>query len=125
MNRQQKLQQETYYRVLAILEQEPGVSQRDLARRLEISLGGVNYSLKALIERGWLKVQNFQKSENKLGYAYLLTPEGVTKKTQLAVDFLRRKMAEYEALEAEIASLQRQLMANTSQEGSMISKIDR
>jgi EPS-associated MarR family transcriptional regulator len=125
MNRQQKLQQETYYRVLAILEQEPGVSQRDLARRLEISLGGVNYSLKALIERGWLKVQNFQKSENKLGYAYLLTPEGVTKKTQLAVDFLRRKMAEYEALEAEIASLQRQLMANTSQEGSMTSKIDR
>ena len=125
MNRQQKLQQETYYRVLAILEQEPGVSQRDLARRLEISLGGVNYSLKALIERGWLKVQNFQKSDNKLGYAYLLTPEGVTKKTQLAVDFLRRKMAEYEALEAEIASLQRQLMANTSQEGSMISKIDR
>jgi len=125
MNRQQKLQQETYYRVLAILEQEPGVSQRDLARRLEISLGGVNYSLKALIERGWLKVQNFQKSEHKLGYAYLLTPEGVTKKTQLAVDFLRRKMAEYEALEAEIASLQRQLMANTSQEGSMTSKIDR
>jgi len=125
MNRQQKLQQETYYRVLAILEQEPGVSQRDLARRLEISLGGVNYSLKALIERGWLKVQNFQKSENKLGYAYLLTPEGVTKKTQLAVDFLGRKMAEYEALEAEIASLQRQLTANTSQEGSMTSKIDR
>jgi EPS-associated MarR family transcriptional regulator len=109
MNRQQKLQQETYYRVLAILEQEPGVSQRDLARRLEISLGGVNYSLKALIERGWLKVQNFQKSENKLGYAYLLTPEGVTKKTQLAVDFLGRKMAEYEALEAEITDLQRQL----------------
>jgi len=109
MNRQQKLQQENYYRVLAIIEQEPRITQRDLARRLQISLGGVNYSLKALIERGWLKVQNFKNSENKLGYAYLLTPEGVSKKTQLAVDFLRRKKAEYEALEAEITDLQRQL----------------
>jgi EPS-associated MarR family transcriptional regulator len=109
MNRQQKLQQETYYRVLAIIAQEPRITQRDLARRLQISLGGVNYSLKALIEIGWLKVQNFKNSESKLGYAYLITPEGVSKKTQLALDFLRRKMAEYEALEAEITDLQRQL----------------
>jgi len=106
VSRQQQLQQETYYQVLAILEQDPGISQRALAKRLGISLGGVNYSLKALIEKGWLKAQNFQKNENKLGYAYLLTPAGVLEKSKLTAAFLKRKMAEYEALKHEIARLQ-------------------
>lgn len=112
MSRQQQLQQETYYQVLAILEQEPGISQRALAKRLGISLGGVNYSLKALIEKGWLKAQNFQKNENKLGYAYLLTPAGVVEKSKLTAAFLKRKMAEYEALKLEIARLQSQVGAD-------------
>ena len=110
MSRQQQLQQETYYRVLAILEHEPGISQREMAKRLGISLGGVNYCLKALLERGWLKVQNFQKSERKLGYLYLLTPEGLSEKSQLMVHFLKSKMEEYEALKAEIASLKCQVV---------------
>ena len=109
MSRQRQIQQETYYQVLAILEEEPGISQRALAKRLGVSLGGVNYSLKALIEKGWLKAQNFQKNENKLGYAYLLTPAGISEKSKLTVHFLRRKMEEYEALKTEIARLQAQV----------------
>ena len=109
MSRQRQIQQETYYQVLAILEEESGISQRALAKRLGVSLGGVNYSLKALIEKGWLKAQNFQKNENKLGYAYLLTPAGISEKSKLTVHFLRRKMEEYEALKTEIARLQAQV----------------
>ena len=109
MSRQQQLQQDTYYQVLDILEREPEISQRALAKRLGISLGGVNYCLKALSQKGWLKLQNFQKNENKFGYAYLLTPAGLTEKSKLMMQFLARKMAEYELLRAEIDRLQAQV----------------
>ena len=106
MTRQQQLQEDTHFRVLSLLEQKPDMSQRDRAKALGVSLGGVNYSLKALIERGMVKAHNFSKSERKLAYAYVLTPHGIAEKTKLTARFLKRKMDEYEALKAEIDSLQ-------------------
>ncbi len=106
MTRQKQLQEDTHFRVLSLLEQNPDMSQRDLAKALGVSLGGVNYSLKALMERGMVKVQNFSRSERKLSYAYVLTPHGLAEKTKLTARFLKRKMDEYEALKAEIDSLQ-------------------
>ena len=82
------------------------MSQRELAEALGVSVGAANYCLKALVEKGWVKLENFQKNPNKLGYLYLLTPMGITAKAQLTAGFLRRKMAEYEALRAEIDQLQ-------------------
>lgn len=109
MTRQKQLQEDTHFRVLSLLEQNPDMSQRDLAKALGVSLGGLNYSLKALMERGMVKVQNFSKSERKLAYAYVLTPQGLAEKTKLTTRFLKRKMEEYEALKAEIDSLQYEL----------------
>ena len=109
MTRQKQLQEDTHFRVLSLLEQNPDMSQRDLAKALGVSLGGINYSLKALIERGMVKAQNFKKSETKLAYAYVLTPQGLAEKTKLTTHFLKRKMEEYEALKAEIDSLQYEL----------------
>ena len=109
MTRQQQLQEDTHFRVLSLLEQNPDMSQRDLAKALGVSLGGINYSLKALIERGMVKAQNFKKSETKLAYAYVLTPQGIAEKTKLTARFLKRKMEEYEALKAEIDLLQHTL----------------
>ena len=106
MTRLQQLQEDTHFRVLGLLEQNPDLSQRELAKVLGVSLGGVNYSLRALAERGMVKVQNFKKSEKKLAYAYVLTPRGLAEKTRLTTDFLKRKLEEYGALKAEIESLQ-------------------
>ncbi len=106
MTRQKQLQEDTHFRVLSLLAPNPDMSQRDLAKALGVSLGGVNYSLKALMERGMVKVQNFSRSERKLAYAYVLTPHGLAEKTKLTARFLKRKMDEYEALKAEIDSLQ-------------------
>ena len=106
MTRLQQLQEDTHFRVLGLLEQNPDLSQRELAKVLGVSLGGVNYSLRALVERGMVKVQNFKRSEKKLAYAYVLTPRGLSEKTRLTADFLKRKLEEYGALKAEIESLQ-------------------
>ena len=94
---------------LRLLEENPEMSQRELAEALGVSVGAANYCLKALVEKGWLKLENFQKNPNKLGYLYLLTPMGIAAKAQLTASFLRRKMAEYEALRAEIDQLQAEL----------------
>jgi EPS-associated MarR family transcriptional regulator len=94
------------FRALRHLEANPQVSQRDLARVLGISLGRTNYCLRALVERGLLKVQNFRRSDNKLAYAYCLTPRGIEQKARLVACFLKCKEAEYEALRAEIEQLQ-------------------
>lgn len=106
MTKLKQLQEDTHFRVLALLEKNPDMSQRDLAQALGVSLGGVNYSLRALVDRGMVKAQNFTKSERKLAYAYVLTPQGLAEKTKLTAHFLKRKMAEYEALKAEIDALQ-------------------
>ena len=111
MTRLQQLQEDTHFRVLGLLEQNPDLSQRELAKVLGVSLGGVNYSLRALAERGMVKVQNFKRNEKKLAYDYVLTPRGLAEKTRLMADFLKRKLEEYEALKVEIDSLQ-QLVKN-------------
>ena len=100
---------EAHYRLLKLLEAKPHLSQRELARELDVSLGKVNYCLGALIEKGWVKARNFRNSRNKLGYAYLLTPRGIEQKAVVTVDFLRRKVSEYEALKKEITQLRREV----------------
>jgi EPS-associated MarR family transcriptional regulator len=97
---------DVHFRVLHLLEEEPELTQRELAQKLGISLGGVNYCLKALIEIGHIKVGNFTKNPNKSIYLYLLTPTGVAEKAKLTTGFLKRKMAEYRALKKEIEAIQ-------------------
>ena len=91
--------------VLRALEANPELSQRQLATELGVSLGGVNYALKALVERGFVKADNFRKSGNKVGYLYVLTPQGVAEKASLATAFLGRKLEEYDVLRQEIEAL--------------------
>jgi len=105
ISRQARLQEDTNFRVLKILSDNPQINQRELSKQLGLSLGGINYCLRALIEKGYIKAQNFNASNRKLGYAYLLTPKGVGEKTSLAYRFLYRKMREYEDLRAEIEGL--------------------
>jgi EPS-associated MarR family transcriptional regulator len=105
-SRQANLQEDTYFRAMRILQQNPDLTQRELAAKLGVSVGGLNYCLKALMERGWIKVQNFSHSKNKFGYVYMLTPGGIAGKAALTSRFLKRKMDEYEALRAEIEALE-------------------
>ena len=105
MSRQARLQEDAYYRVMRTLQDNPDLTQRELAQVLGISLGALNYCLKALMDKGWVKMQNFSQSKNKFGYVYLLTPHGAAEKAQLTQRFLARKLSEYEALRAEIAAL--------------------
>ena len=90
---------------MRLLEANPEMTQRELAEALGVSLGAANYCLKALVEKGWVKLENFQNNPSKLGYLYLLTPMGITAKAQLTASFLRGKIAEYEALREEIEKL--------------------
>ena len=105
MNRRAKLQEDTHFRVLRLLQENPDLTQRELAERLGISVGGLNYCLKAMIERGLVKMRNFAQSKNKFGYVYVLTPSGIAEKAAITHRFLQRKMEEYEALKTEIQVL--------------------
>lgn len=98
----------TRYGLLKTLESNPSLSQRDLAKRLGISLGKVNFCLNALVEKGCLKVNNFRNSDNKLAYAYVLTPRGIEERARITVHFLKHKVQEYEHLRAEIEELKRE-----------------
>jgi EPS-associated MarR family transcriptional regulator len=102
------LTEEVRYRLLKLLEPNPQLSQREVARELGISVGKVNYCLKALIDRGWIKAGNFKNSANKTAYMYLLTPRGIEEKTRVTTRFLQTKMQEYEALKTEIEQLRRE-----------------
>jgi len=104
-SRQAQIQEDTYFRVMRILQENPDLTQRELAEKLGVSVGGLNYCLKALMDKGWVKMQNFQNSKNKFKYVYLLTPQGIAERVALTGRFLDRKMQEYEALKAEIESL--------------------
>ena len=104
-SRQAQIQEDTYFRVMLILQENPDLTQRELAEKLGVSVGGLNYCLKALMDKGWVKMQNFQNSKNKFKYVYLLTPQGIAERVALTSRFLDRKMQEYEALKAEIDSL--------------------
>lgn len=123
MSRVHDLQEDMHFRVLSMLERNPDISQRELARALDVSLGGVNYALKALISRGMVKVQNFSRSDRKLAYAYVLTPQGLAEKAKLTGSFLLRKLAEYESLKLEIESLQK-LMNDKAQSVQALSSGD-
>jgi len=109
----------TKYGLLKILESDPNISQRRLANRLNISLGKVNFCLKALIEKGCLKVNNFRTSDNKRAYAYLLTAHGMEEKARMTAAFLSYKVQEYERLRSEIEELEREAMnlRNAEEEG--------
>ena len=106
--------QETHLKVLRHLEENPNVTQRELAEELGISLGKANYCLKALINRGMVKAKNFKNSANKRAYLYILTPKGIEAKAKISVNFLHRKMEEYEALKAEIEQLKSELDSHQS-----------
>jgi len=105
MNRSDAITEDTRFRVLRLIEENPHFSQREISTALGVSLGGVNYCLRALAAKGLLKIENFRKSGSKLGYVYLLTPEGIAEKTHLTEAFLRRKMVEYEAMRKEIEAV--------------------
>jgi EPS-associated MarR family transcriptional regulator len=98
--------EDLHFRVLKHLQDNPDLSQRELARLLGVSNGKLHYCMKALIDKGLVKLGNFANSKHHLGYAYLLTPAGIAQKASMTSRFLKRKMAEYEALHAEIAALQ-------------------
>jgi EPS-associated MarR family transcriptional regulator len=102
------LDETTHYGLLKTLAENPDLTQRDLAKRLGISLGKVNFCLNALVAKGSLKISNFRNNENKLTYAYLLTPRGVEEKARITVGFLKHKMQEYEQLRKEIEELKRE-----------------
>lgn len=102
-------QEDVHFRVLRLLEENPEMSQRDLAQAVGISVGGAHYCLNALIEKGLVKIGNFSAARDKRRYAYILTPKGIAEKSALTGRFLKRKMAEYEALKAEIDALKVEL----------------
>jgi len=104
--------EETHLKLLKLLQANPNLSQRDLSHELGISLGKANYCLKALLDKGWIKVRNFRKNPRKLSYVYLLTPKGIEAKATLTSEFLRRKIREYEALKQEIEELTKDAAAN-------------
>ena len=103
------INQELEYRVLKIIEEHPDLTQRQLSRKLGVSLGKTHYLLKSLIDIGWVKLDNFQRSDNKWGYAYLLTPIGVAERAATSLRFLKKKQREYNNLQREIAQLQKEI----------------
>jgi EPS-associated MarR family transcriptional regulator len=110
------MNEEISYRVIKLIEQNPEISQRELAEELGVSLGKTNYCLKALIEKGIIKATNFKNSQNKLAYAYFLTPMGINEKVRITASFLKHKLAEFDALKHEIETLQREVSRPDSSE---------
>ncbi|RHX91295.1 MarR family EPS-associated transcriptional regulator [Leptospira yasudae] len=97
------------HKLLRILEENPEVNQREISEILGISLGKVNYCLKALMDKGWIKAKNFKNSKNKLAYAYFLTPMGIEEKARITVRYLKVKMQEYEHIRKEIEELKKEV----------------
>jgi EPS-associated MarR family transcriptional regulator len=119
-SRHSEIQEDLTFRSLRLIGENPTISQRDLASRVGISVGAAHYCLSALAEKGLIKLGNFQGSKNKRCYAYILTPNGIALKARLTVSFLRRKLAEYDALKAEIADLEREVGGAVDEETSHI-----
>src|SRR6056300_964907 len=99
------LDDETHYKLFKLVEEHPDMSQRQLAQEMGVSVGKLNYCLKALVDVGLVKMGNFARSTHKLGYAYILTPSGIAEKSRVTARFLARKETEYEALKEQIDSL--------------------
>lgn len=104
-----KLQEDTHFRVLRLLQENPEMSQRELAEAVGVSVGGIHYVLNALIDKGLVKLGNFTAAEDKRRYAYILTPKGIAEKTAVTHRFLARKLEEYKALKAEIDALKSEI----------------
>jgi EPS-associated MarR family transcriptional regulator len=104
--------EDIHFRILQMVEKNPLASQRQIASALGVSLGRINYCLNALINKGMIKIENFTASPNKLGYLYVLTPEGISHRASLMVRFIRRKTDEYEMIKAELEALMIDLQGN-------------
>lgn len=111
------MNQEIHLKVLRKLEENPDITQRQLAQQLGVSLGKVNYCLKALIGKGFVKARNFKNSDNKRAYLYVLTPRGLEEKSRISVAYLKRKLSEFEQLEIEIEELRTEIRENGAKEG--------
>jgi EPS-associated MarR family transcriptional regulator len=107
--------EEIHYKLMRLLQANPQMSQRDAARELGISLGKVNYCLRALVSKGWVKASNFKNSQNKAAYMYLLTPRGLEQKASLTLRFLNVKLREYEALRAEIEQMKQEAQTSSGE----------
>ena len=108
-SRRSQQEDDLHFRVLRLLQDKPDASERELAAMLGVSNGKLHYCMKALMEKGLVKLGNFARSKHHLGYAYLLTPAGIAQKGRMTASFLKRKMAEYETLRAEITALQSEM----------------
>lgn len=104
------MSEDTHYRLLRLIEANPSISQRELASEMGVSLGKANYCLRALVEKGFVKLENFRRHDNKLAYAYLLTPAGIEEKSRVTLAFLCRKEREYEEIRQEIALLREEIL---------------
>ncbi len=116
--------EELNLRALKVLEQNPNLSQRELSAELGVSLGKAHYVLKSLVELGFVKLDNFRRSDNKLGYAYLLTPSGIKEKAAITIRFLARKQEEYKRLKQEIKQLEVEVTGISPQAGGRLSGKD-
>lgn len=105
---------DVHYKLMRLLNEHPEMSQRDIARELGVSLGKVNYCLRSLIKKGWIKAINFTNSHNKAAYMYLLTPRGIEQKAGLTMQFLHARMREYEALRTEIKQIRREVAIDSA-----------
>jgi EPS-associated MarR family transcriptional regulator len=108
-SRRSQLQEDTNFRLLRMLQANPDLTQHEIAQQLGISTSGLNYCLKALIDKGMVKVHNFSQSKNKFGYIYVLTPQGIAEKARITAGFLQRKLVEHRDLTNEIAAVQAEL----------------
>jgi len=121
-NRRSQLQEDTFFRIMQILENAPDITQREIAKKLCLSTSGINYCLQALIDKGLVKMENFSQSKNKFGYIYVLTPQGVSEKIRITAFFLKRKMAEYTAIREEIEQITKNSLIRKSLDELNISK---
>lgn len=110
-----KLQEDTHFRVLRLLQENPEMSQRELAEAVGVSVGGIHYVLTALIDKGLVKLGNFTAAEDKRRYAYFLTAKGLSEKATITGRFLARKMEEYETLKAEIDELKKEFQSSAGE----------
>ena len=108
------MNEDMHYHVLKYIEANPSITQRELAKELGVSVGKANYCLKALIDKGWVKASNFKNSKKKLAYFYILTPSGIEQKAKITVNFLKRKMSDYEELKQEIEMLKNEISTNVT-----------
>ena len=118
------MEDEIHYKLLKALEENPDVTQRELASIVGVSLGKANYCLRSLMEKGWVKMDSFRRNPNKMGYVYLLTPKGIEEKARITMRFLRQKLHEFDALKAEIKRLRLEVGNSVANEQSQLQSSD-